>query len=129
MNIQTGRDFLNSQLTPKLPDGWKVIPYDSNLDALDAPTVMYRVQSLRKHPAAPTSTYQAVWVLTVISPLTDASRRDDDADDLVVDLLDGLTAARIPWTTAEKAAWGKQYICYDVEIQLPTTRNPTQKVS
>lgn len=125
MNVQSGRDFLNAHLAPLLPPNMKVIPYESNLDAIVDPVIMFRVRSLAKHPAAPSATYLATWTLTVISPLTDPARRDDDADDLAIVTLDALHAARIPWTTCEKAVWGSDYVCYDIAVNLPTSRTTT----
>lgn len=122
MGTQSGRDYLEEHLTPQLPGKWKIIPYDTNVDPGLEPVMMYRIQSLAKHPAAPSSTFLGTWILTIIAPEQDPQKADDHLDDLVMDALAALSGARIKWDTAEKAKWGDHNLCYDITIQLATSR-------
>jgi hypothetical protein len=119
----TVRSELTDVLTPILPATWKIIPYERNMDALSAVTVMLKQSTIQDAPDAPQGKYQVGYTITIASPSQSAENAETDLDDVVFVLLAGLKS--IDWLkvgTATKVLVDNQYYGYDIACTLQTKK-------
>lgn len=112
------RHELADVLRPLLPAGWRIVPYERDIDPPSATVVMIRQKRLRFDERA--GRLVAVLILSIISPHTDDTAAAEDAlDDGVNDLLDALlrvAEVRIP--SATKTRFGKvKYAAWDIDVE------------
>lgn len=118
------RDELAAALTPLLPAGWKLIPYQDSVDTLNDVTVMLKLASVEKHPAAPLGAYLTKFTVTVVDPSKDMGKAEDRLDDELLALLaalDGINNSL--WSTAEKVLFQDAYLAYDIAVQVVTRKD------
>lgn len=120
------RDWLDENLAPLLPAGWRWVPEQRNLDTLDAVTVIWKQSRIMPLDEAPLGAVRVEGTLTVATPLTDIKRAEAALDDAVTELcsaLDGLDG--IVWTEAQKVALGESGpLGYDISIWTTATPEP-----
>lgn len=117
------RDFLTEQLKPLLPEGWRWVPFQRNVDALDVMTVLWKQTRMAPLPEAPVSWVRVEGVLTVVSPNQDIERSEAALDDAVLDLVLALDSLpRIGWTEANKVLVADQYFGWDVSIYITNSK-------
>lgn len=120
------RKQLTDTLTPALPAGWRLVPFQTNLDVLDAPTVMLKQSGIKPAPEAPQGLYVFEYVLTVVTPSTDPETAEADLDDQVETLwgiLDGLSW--IDPTEAKKVLFQDSGLAYDIRCNILTQKDPS----
>lgn len=120
------REWLDENLKPLLPEGWRWVPYQRNVDTLDAVTVIWKQSRIVPLDEAPLGAVRVEGTLTVCTPHQDIARAEEALDDAVTDLcsaLDGLDG--IAWTSAQKVALGEGGpLGYDIEIWTTATPEP-----
>lgn len=120
------RSQLVDALTPVLPGSWELVPTQRTVDTLSHPIVQLSQISIRRDPNAPqSSALLTTFTLTVVDPLTDPERAEDNLDDEVLTLifaLDGLGWLR--WTDATKVIWQDSHLAYDITIETLTRQDP-----
>lgn len=116
------RHSLKAALEPLLPSTWRIIPYQKNIDKPDTTVVMFKQSEIRPDPKARLTHVLIDMIATIICPLTDQARAEDELDDDVLALVFALHKSRIAWTTATKVAWAAGTIAYDVSLTLSARR-------
>lgn len=120
------RGWLDEHLKPLLPEGWRWVPEQRNLDTLDAVTVIWKQSRILPHAAAPLGAVRVEGTLTVATPHTDIARAEESLDDAVIELcsaLDGLDG--IAWTEATKVSLGESGpLGYDIQVWTTYTPEP-----
>jgi len=107
-----------------------VIPYQDSTDVLDKVTIMVKLLSIAPLAEAPRGAYRIGYVLTVVSPATDAQKAEAELDDYVVSLLGDLDGLDwFAWDSADKVLFQSTNLAYDVtcwtvaeRTETPTTR-------
>jgi hypothetical protein len=123
------RGWLDENLKPLLPEGWRWVPEQRNLDTLDAVTVIWKQSRIMPLDAAPLGAVRVEGTLTVATPLTDIKRAEEALDDAVTELcsaLDGLEG--IVWESATKVALSETGpLAYDIEVWTTATPEPVEE--
>lgn len=113
------RDVFVQMIEPNLPEGWRLIPYQDNIDRPDAPVVMFKQLKIEPNKAAPRGAWTYTFVLTLIDGRTDPAQAepalDDEVDTLLV-ILDALSSINL--TQAEKVLFGSDYLAYDITTEV-----------
>jgi hypothetical protein len=132
----TARAYLVSELEQNLPHGWRVIPTQRSLDAIEGkmPVVIVKQDQISKapqlpHPAA--GVYLVDYVVTVLSPHQDFDRAEIQLDNGILRLIDALArSGNVKWTSAKKVTDGgpqnDRYLGYDLTIQVLDQQGATQ---
>lgn len=118
------RDQLVTLLTPKIPAGWKLIPYQDNVDTLDTPTVMFKQMTIENASEAPQGNYLFGYTLTIIDGTTDPQVAEANLDDEVETLwviLDGMS--QLNPKTATKVLFQSDYLAYDITVDIITAKD------
>jgi hypothetical protein len=119
------RELIKAQVEPLLPAKrkWRVIPYQDNLDVVDAPTAMFKIKTIVRTPEAPRNNHTVTFVMTVIEPTADSKRGEDllgvDIDDFLF-ALD--TVKNLVWTKAERVVYNASNPAYDIDIEVVTQK-------
>lgn len=120
------RSWLDDNFAPLLPEGWRWVPYQRNVDALDATTVIWKQSRILPLDAAPLGAVRVEGTLTVATPHSDIERAEQALDDAVTELcsaLDGLDG--IAWTEATKVSLGESGpLGYDIQVWTTATPEP-----
>lgn len=116
---------LSTAIKPLLPTGWKLVGYEDTIDEPDTTTVVLKLRSVQRLPAAPRGAYLTEWVVTVISSHSDPEKADPGLFDGLINFLDDLDTADgldwLGWTTAQKVIDSGR-LAYDITIQTTTTK-------
>ena len=115
------RLVLAGMLRPLLPRAWRIVPSQTNLDTLSTTVVMLKQMSLERHPIVPQGAHLVSFVVTIISPLHDTEKAEDDLDDKVNALIHALDTLDIEWTRAEKVLAGAT-LGYDITLTLTSRK-------
>lgn len=119
----TVRDELESLLSPKLPKGWQLIPYQDNIDQPDHPVLMFKQLKIEPTKEMPRGSWTYTFVLTLIDGRTDPEKTekalDDEVETLLV-LLEGFSF--LEPTQAEKVLFSERYLAYDITTIVLTTK-------
>lgn len=122
------REDLVSMLTPVLPDGWRLVPYQRNIDVIKNVTVMLKQLSIAKLPEAPKGTWSVGFVLTIVDPHDNPVTAEAALDDNVItffDILDALKGVNPTEATKVKFSETKTNLAYDITATITTKRNPS----
>jgi hypothetical protein len=113
----TIRETLVDAVTAAAPAGTRVIPYQDNVDVLDAVTIMFKQLGMLPLPAAPRAVFRVNYVLTIVSPAVDPSVSEAELDEYVPALLASLDALDwFAWESADKVLGpGGMGLAYDVQ--------------
>lgn len=116
----TVRNDLVQLLTPLLPNTWKIVPTNQNLDVLSQTVVQLKQQSMRPLPAAPTARLEVTYVATVISRHTDIVRAERDLDESVLKFIIALDQLQdVLWSDATKVmANDDKNLAYDITLTI-----------
>jgi hypothetical protein len=118
------RSQLEEALRAVIPTAWKLIPYQDNVDTLDAPLVMFKQSTITKAPEAPRGAYLFNYVITLVNDQTDPQKAENALDDDVETLfaiLDGLRAM-VPME-ATKVLFQDTYMAYDITLKILTRKD------
>lgn len=125
----TVRDSLTAELRRIGGKAVHVIDYQDNADRLDRKTIMVKQRTIQPAPAAPAGQLRIDYVLTFVTPMTDAGPAEQELDAWVPAFLDDMRMNWLVWTMATKVLFGTSNIAYDVDIYVLTTRtNETKEV-
>jgi len=116
---QSVREWLEDQLTPELPEGWRFIPNQRMAATIDRITVVLKHTDIERLPEAPLGTLRNTVVLTVADPHEDQVRAENELDDAVLELctaIDGLP--NINWTRASKVLVNDTYLGWDITLTV-----------
>ncbi|MFC5930206.1 hypothetical protein D6T64_05640 [Cryobacterium melibiosiphilum] len=119
----TAREQLVTALTAVIPRTWKLVPYQDNLDTLDRVTLVLKQSTISKAPAAPQGAHIVSYLLTLVTPETDAQKAELALDALVDELLfmlDGITW--LTWDTATKVQFSDSNMAYDITVEALTRK-------
>jgi hypothetical protein len=117
------RKKLAEELTEALPDTWRIIPEQRNVDPQNRTVVVVKQRTLVKNPAAPNASRLVGFTLTLISRYVDTEKAEDDLDvtlPVLLAAIDGIPNLR--WDEAEKVAIDDTRLGYDVTVQAPTKK-------
>lgn len=124
----TARAYLVAELEQRLPKGWRVIPTQRSIDALDGrmPVVVVKQTEIEKAPELPHPEADVTlisYVVTILSPHQDFDRAERQLDNGVLRLIANLRrAGNVRWTNAKKVTDGgpqnDRYLGYDLSIQV-----------
>ncbi|WP_457100316.1 hypothetical protein [Microbacterium sp. P5_E9] len=112
----SARATLLAAISAAVPAGTHVIPYQDNVDVLDAVTVMFKQLSMLPLDEAKRAAFRVNYVLTVVHPSADPSKSEAALDDFVPALLADLnTLDWFAWDTADKVIGpGGIGLAYDI---------------
>jgi hypothetical protein len=119
---QAPRHALRAALKPIIPETWKIIPYQRDVGVLSQTIVMFKQGAIRPLPAAPIKALQVDMTATIVSPLSDTARAEDELDDDVLSLTFALDELGILWTEARKVLFNDSNLAYDIDIQLEASK-------
>lgn len=122
MSHSTARAYLDEVFAPLLPEEWKWIPYQRNLDALESVTVVWKQSTLSRLREAPIGTVLVEGTITILSPHQDVERAEEDLDEAVLDLvlaIDSLPA--LAWSGATKVSLNDTFFGYDLTVSTTVT--------
>jgi hypothetical protein len=114
----TPRNALAAILTPLLPTDWKIVRSSVNLDRLAKPVVIIKQQSIERLSVANQGHHEIGFVLTIVSPLENLTKAEDQLDDSTNALIHALDDGDVHWTRAEKVQYADKYLAYDVNLTL-----------
>jgi hypothetical protein len=114
----TARDALANLLGPLLPDSWVVAPYARTIERIDKTVVMLHATEIRPAPAAPGSSVEVDYVVSVTSPKTDETVAQTALDDDVTTLC--LALGSTSWVIFRNATptTVSSYFAWDVNITV-----------
>jgi hypothetical protein len=121
--MATPRAELESLIKPKLPKGWKFIPYRDSIDAITVTTVILKQNTVARSPIAPKSQLAIGLTMTVVVPVTDPKKAEDALDDATTTLafiLEGIP--NLTWSPANRAEISSELPCYDIPIEYTTQK-------
>lgn len=101
--------------TPGL-EGVEVVKSARGTDALNKPTLVIQTQGYDKLPAAPIKKRQGRFLATLVSPLRDLDKAEDQLDDLLDILLPALFTSGIIWNTADQGGFDESYLAVEITI-------------
>jgi hypothetical protein len=118
------RKWVEDQLTPHLPDTWRFIRYDTNVDRISQTIVMLKLQSIARTPSAPNSGHTVEFVLTVVEPRIDPKLREDDLDEKLIEIVYAIdTVPNIRWTNAQRVLFNDTNLAFDITLEVVTSKD------
>ncbi len=106
-------------LEPLLPSDWRIVRSQQSLDRLQKPVVILKQNRIEKNPAAPQGMHEIFFVVTVVSPLENPTKAEDQLDGSTNALIHAIDeSASLSWTSAEKVLFNEKYLAYDLNVQL-----------
>lgn len=107
-------DYLTGLVTtiPELAT-LQVIPAPRAIAEITVPHLIVKTDQLTKNPAAPLSTFQGTFTLTLVSPHRDLTRAEDHLEALLEALLPALFTWGMSWQDATQVAYD-QNLAYDI---------------
>ena len=121
------RKWVEDQLTPLIPNTWRFIRYDTNVDRINQTVVMLKLQTIRRTPEAPNSGHTVEFVMTIVEPRLDTKQREDDLDAKLIDLvyfIDKIPNLR--WVSAQRVIFSENNLAFDITIEAVTTQDPEE---
>jgi hypothetical protein len=113
------RNTLVTLLTPLLPAGWKIVRTEEALDKAVKPVVILKQSRIQKSEVAPLGWHEIFFTVTVLSPLENRTRAEDQLDTLVNTTIHAIDECEsLLWTSAEKVLVSEKYIGYDINLSL-----------
>lgn len=117
------RQYLADTVKPLLPARWKVVPFQVDLDVLQAPTVVISTKSFVPTPTAPRSSLTHTFTVTVLDPATDNKGAEEALEAEVMELVYALEQLdSLVWESAERVMWNSKYMGWDIQLTLITSR-------
>lgn len=111
----------NELLANITPGKYRWVPAQTRLDRLAKPTLMLKMSSVERHPAAQ-QVLMPTFTVTVISEHTDPMLADTDLDGHLDELIAAIRPIRwVAFRGAEKAQFQSKYLCYDIQLEALTT--------
>ncbi|MGX1931718.1 hypothetical protein [Microbacterium resistens] len=127
MSSKTVRQYVLDELTPHVPETWKVFKSIPTLKTLSQPTMWLEYSGFEPLPAAPLSSILASVDVCVATNLTDIHKGEDKADEYVARLYEAAFASnKFYGLTAQKTVFAESYIGWRITIQVVTT-NPAKE--
>lgn len=124
MSGETVRDYIVGEVTPNLPDDWKIDGGIPTLGTLSKPVLWVEYTAFEPLPEAPHASIRVTADLCIVTNLTDLRKGEDDADENVAALYEAALAARSFYSiTARKSVFQDAYIGWRLSINVITT-NP-----
>lgn len=123
----TVREYIVGQVTPNLPDDWKIDPGIPTLGTLSKPVLWVEYTAFEPLPEAPLSKIRVTADLCIVTNLTDERKGEDDADENVAALYEAALAADTFYSiTARKAVFADAYLGWRLTINVVTTNPAVQ---
>lgn len=129
MTASTPRQLVLDALAATELAAYRLIPYARDPGAIEAPTIMVRVDQV--DPSTEHLTRRYTFALILLTPRTDPTGpADDELDELLEDVLHALdnTGLAIVWTRATRAGFAPSgdpsnagTPCYEVTVNVTTT--------
>lgn len=118
------RAILKGFLQPLLPEHWKFITHEGDLDALAVTTVFIRQKRIGVLPEAPLGLHKIEFTVSVATSSTDLTTAEDVLDDELNAFLHAVEASpSILWTgDADKVLVTSQNIGYDFTLSLTSRK-------
>lgn len=102
------------------PGTFQFVPVQKTIDRPSKPTLMLKLSSVTRHPAAQ-GVLMPAFVLTVVSEKTDPGQADEHCDELLDELLAPIQKIRwLAFRGAEKVAFQTKYTAYDISLEALT---------
>lgn len=119
------RDYIQAQITPLLPAGWRIIPNQTIPETLSVTTVVIKHMEMERLPAAPMGALRHQLVVTVVDPSADQVKAENRLDDSVLALVTAFDELpRVIWSGAKKVMVNN-YIGWDVSLSVDTAKKAT----
>lgn len=116
------RSNVVDQLSAQLPNSWQVIDDERALNAISKPTVLVSMRSFKPSDFAPLHNITVTIALLLLSPHTDASKAEDQLDELIVTTLEAFqTLTGLTWTDATKIVHMDRYMGYEITVEATAT--------
>lgn len=117
------RTFLETELKPLLPAGWRIIPNQRIPETIDRVTVFFAVTRIESLPEAPLGSLKNYVTVTVASPHQDQVKAENALDANVLKLCTALDGHKsIRWTGADKVLVKDPYIGWDITVEITTEK-------
>lgn len=102
------------------PGTFQFVPVQTRIDRPSKPTLMLKMSSVTRHPAAQ-GVLLPIFTLTVVSHKTDPGEADMHCDELLDTLLAPIQKLRwVAFRGAEKVAFQTKYMAYDISLEALT---------
>lgn len=116
------RSAIVDQLRGQFPTSWTIVDDERALNVITKPTVIVSVRSLKPSDFAPLHNITVTVALLLLSPHTDASKSEDQLDDLIVTAFEALQALPgLTWTDATKIVHLDRYMGYEITTEATAT--------
>lgn len=119
-DLKSIRQYAVDILKPRLPKTWKLVPYGSNLDALEAGKflAMLILNTVTRAPEAPNGALKVTFSFFIVVPNLDPAKREDVIDDGLTDFLWAIEpVANMQWDTAQRTVF-QNNIAYEVTLSM-----------
>jgi hypothetical protein len=127
------RDELEKALRPLLPKRYRILPTQSNFDAIVKPIVVFKQTAIGRQivdgKTIPGGRIVRM-IMTIAVPFSKTATAEKALDDDLITLLDAIDRiTNVRWTTAEKRIWSEngQEPCYDVNLEIPFSHNTSKE--
>lgn len=112
------RSTIVDQLSGALPSSWTIMDDERAINTIARPTAIVSVRSLAPSDFAPLSAITVTVALIILSAHTDASKAEDDLDDLLFQALTAFqTLPNLTWTDATKIVHLDRYMGYEITTE------------
>ncbi len=116
---QNPRQVLSGFLAPLLPENWKIVASERNIDTVDTTTVRLQQMFIRRAPGAPFGLHAIEFVATVASHYRDLEKAEDDLDDAMLAFTHALDEhPDIIFDEARKILSPESLMAYEVTLTL-----------
>lgn len=116
------RSSVVDQLKGELPSSWVIVDDERALNVISKPTVIVSMRSLAPSDFAPLHNITVTIALLLLSPHTDASKAEDQLDDLIVTTLAAFqNLSGLTWTDATKIVHMDRYMGYEITTEATAT--------
>ena len=113
----SARTQLADALTAALPDTYRVMGFNDQLDGVSRPTVMLWQSSLRRIEQIGHDRLQVSVALWVLTGRDNLERADDDLDDALEDVIAALRPLTwVDWTEAERGVLLERFHGYNLTV-------------
>lgn len=116
------RSSVVDKLKGELPTSWVIVDDERSLNVISKPTVIVSMRSLAPSDFAPLHNITVTIALLLLSPHTDASKAEDQLDDLIVTTLAAFqNLSGLTWTDASKIVHMDRYMGYEITTEATAT--------
>lgn len=116
------RSSIVTQIEGELPSSWVVVDDERALNVISKPTVIVSVRSLTPSDFAPLHNMTVNVALLLLSPHTDASKAEDQLDELLVTVLEAFQNMRgLTWVEASKIVHMDRYMGWEITTEATAT--------